>query len=299
MCAAGTGRSQAASYLHECGLARPSHPQAHDAGLLPDAGAISLRSPRRLRREVSWRRLLGLRSGGEGVCVHSFGHFIFGLEVGPGGTCTVKMADASKRGARKRAVGRKKGGRKKQTDTVKQYKWSRTVKEIASVTAQYADLEAVDADTVDSFSALPLSPPTQRGLDEGGYSVPTEIQRSAIPLALRGLDVLGAAKTGSGKTLAFLIPLLELLWRQRWSSMDGLGALVISPTRELAYQTFEVLRQVGRRHDVSAGLVIGGKDLREEQACIQRMSVLVCTPGRLLQHMDETHNFDCSSLQVM
>lgn len=184
-------------------------------------------------------------------------------------------------------------------DRAKERKWDRTVKEIARVTAQYVDLEGVDPETIDSFSALPLSPPTLSGLSDGGYSVPTEIQRSAIPLALRGLDVLGAAKTGSGKTLAFLIPVLELLWRQRWSSMDGLGALVISPTRELAYQTFEVLRQVGRRHDISAGLVIGGKDLREEQACIQRTSVVVCTPGRLLQHMDETHNFDCSSLQVM
>lgn len=215
--------------------------------------------------------------------------------------CTNNMADAgpSRRGARNRAFVRRKGGRKKQVDRVKEYKWSRTVKEIARVTEQYADLEGVDPETIDSFSALPLSPPTQSGLDKRGYTVPTEIQRSAIPLALRGLDVLGAAKTGSGKTLAFLIPVLELLWRQRWSSVDGLGALVISPTRELAYQTFEVLRQVGHRHDVSAGLVIGGKDLREEQACIQRTSIVVCTPGRLLQHMDETHNFDCSSLQVM
>ena len=222
--------------------------------------------------------------------------------MGLGGTCTKwKMADAgpSKRSARKRAFGARKVGRTKQVDRVKERKWDRTVKEIARVTAQYVDLEVVDPETIDSFSALPLSPPTLSGLSDGGYSVPTEIQRSAIPLALRGLDVLGAAKTGSGKTLAFLIPVLELLWRQRWSSMDGLGALVISPTRELAYQTFEVLRQVGRRHDISAGLVIGGKDLCEEQACIQRTSVVVCTPGRLLQHMDETHNFDCSSLQVM
>lgn len=210
----------------------------------------------------------------------------------------MKMADSgrSKRFGRKRAFG---GGKKKQLDGAKQYKLDRAVKEIARVTAQYVDLEGVDPVSIDSFSALPLSPPTQTGLAEGGYTVPTEIQRSAIPLALRGMDVLGAAQTGSGKTLAFLVPVLELLWRQRWSAMDGVGALVISPTRELAYQTFEVLRQVGRRHDVSAGLVIGGKNLREEQACIQRTSVVVCTPGRLLQHMDETHTFDCSSLQVM
>ena len=70
---------------------------------------------------------------------------------------------------------------------------------------------------------------------------------------------MGAAKTGFGKTLAFLIPVLEKLWRERWSSLDYLGALLISPTGELAYQTFEVLRKVGKYHDFSGGLVIGGK----------------------------------------
>lgn len=61
----------------------------------------------------------------------------------------------------------------------------------------------------------------------------TDIQREALPLALRGKDVLGAAKTGSGKTLAFVIPILEQLYRAKWTAMDGVGALVISPTREL------------------------------------------------------------------
>jgi ATP-dependent RNA helicase DDX10/DBP4 len=65
--------------------------------------------------------------------------------------------------------------------------------------------------------------------------------------------------------------------------MDGLGALIISPTRELALQIFEVLRAVGKHHGLSAGLVIGGKDLESEQSHIVRMNILVCTPGRLLQ----------------
>lgn len=61
----------------------------------------------------------------------------------------------------------------------------------------------------------------------------TDIQSRALPLALKGKDVLGAARTGSGKTLAFLIPVLEILLRQKWGPNDGLGALIISPTREL------------------------------------------------------------------
>ncbi|KAI8361050.1 P-loop containing nucleoside triphosphate hydrolase protein [Mortierella sp. GBAus27b] len=127
----------------------------------------------------------------------------------------------------------------------------------------------------------------------------TEIQRKALPLGLCGKDILGAAKTGSGKTLAFLIPLVEALYRQKWGPMDGLGALVISPTRELAVQIFEVLRKVGREHSLSAGLVIGGKDWKMERELISKMNILICTPGRLLQHMDQSVGFDCDNLQLL
>ena len=64
--------------------------------------------------------------------------------------------------------------------------------------------------------------------------------------------------------------------------MDGLGALILSPTRELAIQIFEVLRKIGRYHTFSAGLVIGGKSLQEERDRLGRMNILVCTPGRML-----------------
>ncbi|KAI7896208.1 P-loop containing nucleoside triphosphate hydrolase protein [Mucor mucedo] len=127
----------------------------------------------------------------------------------------------------------------------------------------------------------------------------TEIQRKGIPLALAKRDVLGAAKTGSGKTLTFLIPLLEILYRQSWNAADGLGALVISPTRELAVQIFEVLKKIGKAHTFSAGLIIGGKEFKVEQERIARMNILVCTPGRLLQHMDQSVGFSCDNLQVL
>ncbi|KAG9467095.1 hypothetical protein GDO78_015631, partial [Eleutherodactylus coqui] len=137
------------------------------------------------------------------------------------------------------------------------------------------------------------------GLAEAQYRLPTEIQKQTIGLALQGKDVLGAAKTGSGKTLAFILPALECLYRQQWTADDGLGILIISPTRELAYQTFEVLRKVGRNHEFSAGLIIGGKDLNEETARIHRTNILICTPGRLLQHMDETSLFHACNLQML
>jgi ATP-dependent RNA helicase DDX10/DBP4 len=149
------------------------------------------------------------------------------------------------------------------------------------------------------FRDLSLSDQTQQALQKAGFSEMTDIQKAAIPLALEGKDILGAAKTGSGKTIAFLVPMLELLHKEGWSKHDGLGALVISPTRELALQIFEVLKNVGHRHPFSAGLIIGGKSLKEEQASIGKMNILICTPGRLLQHLDQTSTFDASNLRML
>ncbi|KAK1755921.1 P-loop containing nucleoside triphosphate hydrolase protein [Echria macrotheca] len=150
-----------------------------------------------------------------------------------------------------------------------------------------------------NFTDLPLCEATASGLRASHFEVLTDVQRAAIPLALKGNDVLGAAKTGSGKTLAFLVPVLEKLYRARWTEYDGLGALIISPTRELAVQIFEVLRKIGRHHAFSAGLVIGGKNLKEEAERLGRMNILVCTPGRMLQHLDQTAGFDVDNLQML
>jgi ATP-dependent RNA helicase DDX10/DBP4 len=150
-----------------------------------------------------------------------------------------------------------------------------------------------------NFSELPLSGLTLKGLKQANFEKMTAIQRAAIPHALYGRDILASAKTGSGKTLAFLIPALEKLFRLKWSTTDGLGALIISPTRELALQIFDVLRKIGVHHCFSAGLVIGGKDHKEEGTRISKMNILVCTPGRLLQHLDSTVGFDPAPLQML
>ncbi|TXT03897.1 hypothetical protein VHUM_04320 [Vanrija humicola] len=149
------------------------------------------------------------------------------------------------------------------------------------------------------FSQLPLSSRTLRGLKHSHFLNPTAIQAQSIPESLRGRDLLGSARTGSGKTLAFLIPLLERLYLQRWGPMDGLGAVVISPTRELAVQTFNALRDIGRFHTFSAGLVIGGKPLKEERDRLSRMNILIATPGRLLQHLDSTVGFESAGVKLL
>eukprot|EP01018_Ginkgo_biloba_P010436 Gb_10018 [translate_table: standard] len=93
---------------------------------------------------------------------------------------------------------------------------------------------------------------------------------------------------------------LEKLYRLRWGSKDGVGAIIISPTRELAVQIFEELQKVGKHHTFSGGLLIGGrKDVDTEKDCVNFLNILVCTPGRLLQHMDETPSFECTQLQVL
>jgi ATP-dependent RNA helicase DDX10/DBP4 len=128
-----------------------------------------------------------------------------------------------------------KGKGQKPQFKVKPKKSERERSEIEQLKEKYAK---VNTKEVKTFKDLPLSSLTLKGLEDSDYSEPTEIQRESIALALRGLDVLGAAKTGSGKTLAFIIPLLERLFSLRWSRLDGLGALIITPTRELAYQVW-------------------------------------------------------------
>ncbi|XP_017786632.1 PREDICTED: probable ATP-dependent RNA helicase DDX10 [Nicrophorus vespilloides] len=167
------------------------------------------------------------------------------------------------------------------------------------VTALQEQYEQIDISTVKSFAHLPISKLTLRGLKESKYTVPTDIQRNTIKLALNGKDILGASQTGSGKTLAFLVPLLEILYCNKWSRFEGVGAIIITPTRELAYQIFETLRNIGQYHDFSAGLIIGGQNLRFERGRMDQVNIIVCTPGRLLQHMDENPLFDCTQMKVL
>ena len=190
---------------------------------------------------------------------------------------------------------RKKTSHKSQPRTLKR---KREEEDIEALNGRVDEIN-VKENTYDTFASLPLSQPTSSGLEASHFKTLTDIQKKAVPFALKGSDILGAAKTGSGKTLAFLVPVLENLYRKKWTELDGLGALVLSPTRELAIQIFEVLRKIGRYHTFSAGLVIGGKNLQEERERLGRMNILVCTPGRMLQHMDQTAAFDLDNLQML
>jgi ATP-dependent RNA helicase RhlE len=116
---------------------------------------------------------------------------------------------------------------------------------------------------------------------KAGYSEPTPIQSKAIPPALAGRDVIGCAQTGTGKTAAFVIPMVERLAFGR-----GPRAMILAPTRELAGQIQKTVDQLGRPRGVEATVIVGGADMaQQERALRQGPDILVCTPGRVLDHM--------------
>jgi superfamily II DNA/RNA helicase len=133
-----------------------------------------------------------------------------------------------------------------------------------------------------AFRALGLADRTLALMAVVGFTEPTPIQEQAIPLLLQGRDVVGIAQTGTGKTLAFGIPMVERLDSER-RSVQG---LVLVPTRELAQQVLEVLRQLGESYDLDVVGLLGGRALdRDFRALERRPHIVVGTPGRVIDHL--------------
>lgn len=150
------------------------------------------------------------------------------------------------------------------------------------------------------FSELDLSPATAKALESMGFQTMTEVQERCIPPLLAGKDVLGAAQTGSGKTLAFLIPAVEMLHRLRFKPRNGTGAIVISPTRELALQIFGVAKDLLGNHSQTLGILMGGANRKAEADKLQKgVNLIIATPGRLLDHLQNTKGFVFSNLKTM
>ena len=151
------------------------------------------------------------------------------------------------------------------------------------------------SDTAQSFESLGLSEAVQRAVRDAGYSTPTPIQREAIPLVLRGRDVIGLAQTGTGKTAAFTLPLVNLL-------IGGPGrtrAIVLTPTRELCMQVEESIQKYAKHSQLSVVAVFGGVPLEPQQRALrQGVDVIVATPGRLIDHL-ERQNVVFDDLEVL
>ncbi|XP_055384856.1 probable ATP-dependent RNA helicase pitchoune [Condylostylus longicornis] len=145
-----------------------------------------------------------------------------------------------------------------------------------------------------------VSENTLKGIEDMGFSQMTEIQAKSIPPLLEGRDLIGAAKTGSGKTLAFLIPAIELITKLRFMPRNGTGVIVISPTRELSMQTFGVLKELMKYHHHTYGLVMGGANRSVEAEKLGKgINILVATPGRLLDHLQNSPDFLYKNLQCL
>ncbi|XP_015883074.3 DEAD-box ATP-dependent RNA helicase 51 [Ziziphus jujuba] len=154
--------------------------------------------------------------------------------------------------------------------------------------------------SMESFDSLGLSEPTFKAIKDMGFEHMTQIQARSIPPLLLGKDVLGAARTGSGKTLAFLIPAVELLYHTHFAPRNGAGVVVICPTRELAIQTHAVAKDLLKYHSQTLGLVIGGAARRgEAERIVKGVNLLVATPGRLLDHLQNTKGFVFKNLKCL
>jgi len=141
------------------------------------------------------------------------------------------------------------------------------------------------ATTDKSFSELGLSKTIVDAITRVGFEHPTPIQAAVIPPALEGRDVIGLAQTGSGKTAAFVLPIAEKL-----THGEGIRALILAPTREIALQTKAFLDLFGADHKLATACVIGGVRMRPQTSALHAMpDVIVATPGRLLDHVRQRH----------
>lgn len=134
-----------------------------------------------------------------------------------------------------------------------------------------------------SFKSLGLSDALLKAVQEKGYTTPSPIQEKAIPLILEGRDVLASAQTGTGKTAGFTLPMLQLLEATKKAKFRPIRALILTPTRELAAQVYDNVKEYGSHLNMRSTVVFGGVKAKSQIATIrQGVDVLVATPGRLL-----------------
>ncbi|PWN48559.1 DEAD-domain-containing protein [Violaceomyces palustris] len=147
-----------------------------------------------------------------------------------------------------------------------------------------------------TFEALGVHPSICEACHNMGFKAPTPIQAQAIPEAIAGRDVIGLAQTGSGKTAAFSIPILQALW----DNPKPLFACVLAPTRELAYQISQQIEALGSTIGARCATIVGGMDMMSQAIALSKKPhVVVATPGRLQDHLENTKGFSLRGLQYL
>ena len=150
------------------------------------------------------------------------------------------------------------------------------------------------------FSDMKLTPQTIECLKKQNFTISTEVQSKVIPIAKKGKDIMCTAKTGSGKTLSFLIPALEMLIRTDFQQNQGVGVIIITPTRELAIQIYDVAKDLLYIAHKTCGVIIGGGYRKKEaKKLLKGVNLLIATPGRLLDHLNNTEGFECKNLCML
>jgi len=150
-----------------------------------------------------------------------------------------------------------------------------------------------------SFETLTLNPQIQRAIKEEGYTEPTPIQAKAIPAILDGKDLLAAAQTGTGKTAAFTLPMLQKLNSKKGEGKRYVRALVLTPTRELASQVHQSVRTYGKYLKLKSTEIYGGMSIQPQTRALRNgVDILVATPGRLLDHINQGH-IDLSKVEFL
>ena len=202
---------------------------------------------------------------------------------------------APKRGAPKRAP-RAVAGAAVVPEVVTVETAAPAVAEPVAIAATDGSLAAAEAATVKTkFTDLGLSEQMLQALTDAGYAHPTPIQEQAVPLALKGRDLIGLAQTGTGKTAAFTIPIIERLL----GGPRRTRALILTPTRELCVQVEESFRKYGTHSDLDVIAVYGGVGYDPQVKALRAgVDVVVATPGRLLDHL-EKQNVSFEELEVL
>jgi len=139
------------------------------------------------------------------------------------------------------------------------------------------------------FKSLQIIDPILKAIQEEGYTIPTPIQTQAIPIVLRGNDLLGCAQTGTGKTAAFAVPILQLLSENRVNEHKRkIRSLILTPTRELAIQIADSFNAYGRHTGLKSTVVFGGVNQNPQTAALRAgVDILIATPGRLLDLINQ------------
>ncbi|KAK6531692.1 ribosomal RNA processing protein [Orbilia ellipsospora] len=160
-----------------------------------------------------------------------------------------------------------------------------------------ASLAATEDEETKSFKELGVIDQLCETLDTLKFHKPTPIQQASIPLALTGKDMIGLAETGSGKTAAFALPILQALYHSPHST---LFACILAPTRELAFQISEQIDALGGSLGVKTCVIVGGMDMMPQSIALsKRPHIIVATPGRLLDHLENTKGFSLRSIKYL